>query len=201
VLELKVLQAVRLKGRISTDDLAATIDEDDAAIAESVDSLTESGLLIANKTVRLSAEGRGRLAELLSDERASANLASIAAGYDEFKSVNSDFKALVSAWQLRDGEPNDHQDAVYDRQVLERLQDVHERVLPIIATVSGQLPRVGFYADKLERAYVKVRSGDTAWLTRPIVDSYHTVWFELHEELIVASGLTREQEAAAGHAQ
>jgi hypothetical protein len=46
----------------------------------------------------------------------------------------------------------------------------------------------------------KVKSGDTTWLARPIIDSYHTVWFELHEELIAASGLTREEEARAGHA-
>jgi hypothetical protein len=46
-----------------------------------------------------------------------------------------------------------------------------------------------------------VKSGDTTWLTRPIIDSYHTVWFELHEELILAAGLTREDEAKAGHAQ
>jgi hypothetical protein len=34
-----------------------------------------------------------------------------------------------------------------------------------------------------------VASGETIWLTRPIIDSYHTVWFELHEELIAATGL------------
>jgi hypothetical protein len=34
-----------------------------------------------------------------------------------------------------------------------------------------------------------------------IIDSYHTVWFELHEELILATGLTREDEAKAGHAE
>ncbi len=33
-----------------------------------------------------------------------------------------------------------------------------------------------------------------------MIDSYHTVWFELHEELIALSGLTREDEAAAGRA-
>jgi hypothetical protein len=37
-------------------------------------------------------------------------------------------------------------------------------------------------------------------LTRPIIDSYHTVWFELHEELIQAAGRSREDEAKAGHA-
>jgi hypothetical protein len=56
------------------------------------------------------------------------------------------------------------------------------------------------YRAKLDEALVKINDGDTAWLTRPIVDSYHTVWFELHEELIGAAGLTRQDEAEAGHA-
>jgi hypothetical protein len=47
----------------------------------------------------------------------------------------------------------------------------------------------------------KLKAGDTMWFTRPIIDSYHTVWFELHEELILVAGLTREDEAKAGHAQ
>jgi hypothetical protein len=33
-----------------------------------------------------------------------------------------------------------------------------------------------------------------SWLTRPMVDSYHTVWFELHEELIGMAGRTRSAE-------
>jgi pyruvate,orthophosphate dikinase len=32
------------------------------------------------------------------------------------------------------------------------------------------------------------------------VDSYHGVWFELHEDLIQLSGRTREEESAAGRA-
>jgi hypothetical protein len=47
----------------------------------------------------------------------------------------------------------------------------------------------------------EVRSGEVAWFARPIIDSYHTVWFELHDELIVATGLTREAEARAGDAE
>jgi hypothetical protein len=77
---------------------------------------------------------------------------------------------------------------------------VHHRVTPIIATVATQLPRLGNYSVKLHSALEKVHAGETTWLTRPIIDSYHTVWFELHEELIIAAGLTREQEAQAGHA-
>jgi hypothetical protein len=47
----------------------------------------------------------------------------------------------------------------------------------------------------------KVKNGETAWLARPLIDSYHTVWFELHEELISAVGLTREEAARSGDAQ
>ncbi len=54
---------------------------------------------------------------------------------------------------------------------------------------------------KLSAALEKIRAGDTSWFTRPLVDSYHTVWFELHEELIGAAGLTRDDEARSGDAE
>jgi hypothetical protein len=73
-------------------------------------------------------------------------------------------------------------------------------VTPIVELVGKQLPRLGNYSEKLAAALEKVQAGETTWLTRPIIDSYHTVWFELHEELILAAGLTRESEAQAGHA-
>lgn len=199
MIELKTLQRVRLKGRVSLDDLVAGVDEDKAAIAETVTRLIDADLLIDGKTLRLSQSGRVRLDALLAAERRSADADAIAAAYRQFRSVNSDFKALVSEWQLRDGQPNLHDDDDYDAAVLVRLGDVHQRVAPIIAAAAQQIPRLWAYRRKLDAAYTKVRSGDRAWLTRPLIDSYHTVWFELHEELIGAAGLTREEEAEAGH--
>lgn len=114
--------------------------------------------------------------------------------------MNNDFKALVSDWQLKDGQHNDHTDKRYDDAVLARLDTVHEAVMPIVAAAASEVPRLSTYADKLAAALARVQSGDLPWLTRPVMDSYHTVWFELHEELIGASGLAREEEAAAGHA-
>lgn len=199
--ELAVLQAVRLKGRVRPDDLAATLAADIAAVTDTIGRLTDDGLLVDGPTVRLTPDGRARLAELLAAERQPADSAVIATAYDEFRSVNLDFKALVTDWQLRDGQPNDHKDAGYDAGVLARLDDVHGRVLTIIAPVAGQLPRLGAYPTKLTTALERVKAGENAWLTRPLIDSYHTVWFELHEELILAVGLTREQAARSGDAQ
>lgn len=199
--ELAVLQAVRLKGRVSEADLAVTLDEDPSAIAAPMQALIESGLLIAGRTLRITSEGRARLAELLAEERSGIDAATVAAAYDEFRAVNADFKALVSDWQLKAGQPNTHDDADYDAAILARLDAVHEHAAPILETVITQLPRLRAYADKLDAALTRVAEGDVVWLTRPIIDSYHTVWFELHDELILATGLTRAAEAKAGHAQ
>lgn len=198
--QLTVLQALRLKGRVQEPDLAATVGADPAALAPSIAELTGAGLVAEGKLLKLTPEGRDKLAELLATERASIDSAALAQAYSDFRSVNNDFKALISDWQLKDGQPNDHTDKGYDDAVLARLDTVHETVMPIVAAATVQVPRLSTYGDKLVAAIARVKAGDLPWLTRPIMDSYHTVWFELHEELIGASGLTREEEAAAGHA-
>ncbi|HEX4391742.1 MAG TPA: MarR family transcriptional regulator [Mycobacterium sp.] len=191
--ELSVLQAVRLKGRVGRDDLAATLGEDRFDV---IDRLVDSGLLLDGPTLRLSPEGRGRLEGLLADERSHVDEAAVLAAYGEFRSVNAEFKPLVTDWQLKDGRPNTHEDAGYDAAVLARLDDVHGRVTPIIAAAAAQLPRLDRYSVKLQIALDNIRAGETMWLARPLIDSYHTVWFELHEELILAAGRTRETDDA-----
>lgn len=202
--ELTVLQAVRLKGRVRPGDLAATLNEAPADVTTIVEQLTAAGLLADGTTVQITPAGRARLAALLDEERRHADHSALAAAYDDFRSVNADFKSVVTDWQLKggpEGSPNPHDDAEYDAAVLARLGDVHARVLPIIEAAAAQLPRLSAYSAKLVVALDKVRGGDTAWVTRPLVDSYHTVWFELHEELITAVGLTREEAARSGDAQ
>jgi hypothetical protein len=202
--ELAVLQAVRLKGRVAPADLAATLGADLDSITRTVERLSASGLLVEGTTLKLSSSGRTRLETLLADERKGIDSAAIAAAYHDFHSVNADFKALVTDWQLKGGpagKPNTHDDTEYDAAMLARLDDVHARVIPIIDAAATQLSRLNAYSSKLLVALGKVKAGETAWLTRPLIDSYHTVWFELHEELIGAMGLTREEAARSGDAQ
>jgi hypothetical protein len=191
--ELTVLQAVRLKGRVSRDDLAATLGDE---VDHRVDALVESALLVDGPALRITPEGRERLEELLRDERRNIDTSAVLAAYAEFSSVNVELKAMVTDWQLKDGQPNPHDDPDYDAAVLGRLDQVHRRITPIVEAVSAQLPRLGRYGAKLQTALDRVRAGETMWLSRPLIDSYHTVWFELHEELIIAAGLTREAEDA-----
>jgi hypothetical protein len=57
---------------------------------------------------------------------------------------------------------------------LTRLDDVHARVMPIIAAAATQLPRLNTYSAKLLAALDKINAGATTWLTKPRIDSHHT---------------------------
>lgn len=185
--ERDVLQTVRLKGRVSATDLAGALGEDASAI---VDRLVADGALHSAPALRLTPAGRERLAELLAAERASVDRAAAEAVYERFTPVNADFKSALSQWQL--GRAGGAADPAGDAAVLASVKDVHQRVTPVIAAAAELLPRLSRYADRLAAALRLAAAGDLAWLSRPLVDSYHTVWFELHEELIGLAGRTRE---------
>ena len=124
---------------------------------------------------------------------------------DDFHAVNDLFKQAVTDWQMKEVEgemvPNEHDDADYDAAVVARLRDeVHVGIAPIIDAVAGAESRFSRYLDRLSVALRAVEGGDAQMVAHPLRDSYHTVWFELHEELIRLSGRNRADEAAAGRA-
>ena len=60
--------------------------------------------------------------------------------------------------------------------------------------------RFATYRVRLAAALEAARGGDGRFVASPRVDSFHGVWFELHEDLIVLAGRTRAEETAAGRA-
>jgi hypothetical protein len=200
--ELAVLRGLRLKGRAGVEDIAAATGLDSGQITPVISRLVDEGEAreVAGNYMLLG-PGRERLTGLLDDERAGVDVDAARRLYDGFTTVNGDFKQLASDWQIRDGEPNDHADAAYDRQVLDRLPSIHERVRPVVDGAAQLVPRLAPYRTRLQAALDRVGAGDHAWLLKPLIDSYHTVWFEFHEELINLAGLSREAEAASGRAE
>ncbi|MCW2831061.1 MAG: pyruvate, phosphate dikinase [Aeromicrobium sp.] len=199
--ELTVLRTVALKGRVTPDLVADTTGLPTDEVAAAASAAVESGRLKDTPNgLRMTPDGRARLQELLADERATIDQSGIAALYEEFNELNSAAKSIFTAWQVRDGEPNDHTDADYDEEVLGRLTAVHEKMAPLVERVAALAPRAGRYGQRLAEAQAKYAGGDHTFVTKPIIDSYHTVWFELHEDLISWAGLTRADEAAAGRA-
>jgi hypothetical protein len=199
---LAVLQTVRLKGRTTAPDVAAARGLDEAGAQSALADLAAGGLTQeANGRHRLTPEGREQLGAWLATEREALDAIAISALYERFTAFNAEFKELASAWQQRDGEINDHTDAAYDQAILGRLAALDERFAPLVADIAAAVPRLRAYPARFAAALEKVRAGDHAWFLRPVIDSYHTVWFELHEDLIGLAGLSREEEAMAGRAE
>jgi pyruvate,orthophosphate dikinase len=150
----------------------------------------------SNGIFRLTPAGRDRVSLLLVDERTHANKAAVLALYEDFCVFNPELKQIMTTWQLKsDGTPNDHRDPDYDTAVLERLLDLHRRCGSLMQRLVQLSPRLATYAVRLTRAAERIAAGDQGYVAKVIIDSYHTVWFELHEDLMSLAGLTRAVEA------
>jgi hypothetical protein len=199
--ELAVLRVLRLKGRAGVEDIATASGVEARQVSWIVSDLTEVGAARELKgNYMLLPPGREKLEGLLEQERAGIDAHAMSEVHESFTGVNLEFKQLATDWQIVDGEPNEHTDEAYDQSVIDRLPAIHERVMPIATRASELAPRLAPYGLRFTSALERVQAGDHAWLLKPLIDSYHTVWFEFHEELIALAGLTREAEAASGRA-
>jgi len=201
---LAVLHGVRLASVAGTETLAArcglTADELEAVLSECLERgwvrRTEGHLAGWSLTRSGRVEGERLLAAQLD---AAGCREEVEAVYGEFLPLNTEALAVCTDWQvvLRDGEPlpNDHTDEAHDRQVLQRLGHLHDRAVPLLDRVAGLLDRFGGYEPRLRTALEHTLAGRTEWFTRPTIDSYHNVWFELHEDLLATLGRRRSDEA------
>jgi pyruvate,orthophosphate dikinase len=194
-----LLQVVAVKGRASHEALCAAVDADaSAAIA----ALETDGLVESTKLgYRVTDSGRARVDELYASEREQAGLV-VHDVYEAFAPINDDVKQIVTDWQMRTigGELtlNDHSDQRHDDNVLSRLRRTDAKVAAALEPLTVAVSRFEIYPRRLQRALALVGDGDHSMLAAPMKDSYHTVWFELHEELIILAGRNRADEAEAG---
>lgn len=136
--------------------------------------------------------GNAEITERLAAELAAAGARdTITKAYNDFLVLNPELLDLCAAWQTRGGStPNDHTDPDYDARVLDRFVDLHGRVTAVCAQLSSALPRFDRYRTRLTRALVRVRAGKLDYVTDNM-ESYHVIWFQLHEDLLVTLGIPR----------
>ena len=202
----EVRRVVGLKGVASADSLVDVLGCGPGQAAAAIAALIAEGAAqeLPGGRIRLTKEALASVDGLF--RRDSARLRNaVEPVMASFHTVDRAFKELVTSWQMReiDGEEvvNDHTDGAYDAAVVVRLgDDIHPRVLAVVEQVSAAEPRLARYGDRLTAALEAVKQGDAQMMAHPLRDSYHTVWFELHEELIRLSGRNRASEAAAGRA-
>ena len=155
-------------------------------------SLTTPGRLRAEGLMARQVEQVGARAELLS-------------AYERFLPLNRRVLQVCTDWQVRVGEDsdsggepghtlNDHGDPSYDLAVLDRLSAIHREAEQLLSAMGAVLARFEPYTRRLANALDRAHRGELDWVTRPTVESYHTVWFQLHEDLLATLGRQRSDE-------
>lgn len=195
-----VMHTLRLRGVCPKETLIEVTGRQADEVEPILQPLEDEGLVKHRSGGRLTGwsltrDGRARHGELLSQDRDAGDLPIVLnPPYERFLEVNQPFIDLCSDWQIRsDGEPNDHSDTAYDAAVLERLEKIHEEGGPAAEEAGASVERFASYAPRLAYAIGRVRDGDHDWFTKPQIDSYHTVWFELHEDLLQSRGIERSE--------
>ncbi len=200
-----MLAAIAIKGFATTDALVEALSASQEQVGAAVGDLESDGLVEpAAGALRLSDAGKSAWAALIARDRHGLGAGRGDVLVDEFVTLDRRVKDIVTAWQMReiDGMQtlNDHADAAYDRDVLARLTalqaDADAWLVPIAPTIS----RFATYRARLARAARQATDGDPRYVASPRVDSYHSIWFELHEDLILLAGRTRAEETSAGRA-
>jgi hypothetical protein len=86
---------------------------------------------------------------------------------------------------------NDHTDWSWDDCVFDELHGLQGRLQPVGEQLAAALARFDGYAERYSAALDRVDRGERAWVAQPKIDSCHTVWMELHEDLLATLGLER----------
>ena len=187
---LELARTVQLKGLCTPERAAAAL----FTAKGRIEKLAEGNTHLFKETPRgfvLTVEGRDWVTENIAVEAGAVNGDAFNDCYLRFLPLNIRLKQIVSAWQATSG--SDRRDEAWSEAVdsVEQLQaDLHS----LVEETAGHVERLQPYNRRFEAAIDAMRAGDESMLASPLKDSYHTVWFEYHEELIVLSGRDRATE-------
>tara|TARA_B110000014_G_scaffold264394_1_gene265603 strand:+ start:12105 stop:12752 length:648 start_codon:yes stop_codon:yes gene_type:complete len=200
---LLILHALRIRGFVQLSEIVISTRLKVEEVESHLDSFKENNLVNYREGRiegwMLTQEGRGRSQQLVTSELESSGFREeINSNYQGFLSSNQRFLSLCTDWQLRtvngEQEINDHSDTAYDEEVIARLVDINSEIQPVCESLADSLNRFEGYSRRFSEALHKVQNNEPEWFTKPMIDSYHTIWFELHENLLVTLGIERTKE-------
>ncbi len=200
-----LIRVLHIKGFATPDALAPVVLSNPATVAPLLESMHDEGLLkMMGEMYQLSEEGKKLGEALMEEDRSNWSPESATSALDDFLELDVRMKEIVTSWQMRevDGDQvlNDHTDEDYDKTVLDQLATLHTEAIGWLAPLLPELERLETYRIRLTRASGEISEGNHSYIASPRIDSYHNIWFELHEDLIQLAGRTREGETEAGRA-
>jgi hypothetical protein len=196
---LLALHGLAIKSAATPEAVATLLGRETGEIQQALDLAVADGHAIGAKgRFMVTPSGRAWLDQTYPEAFAAhRDDSSFTTASDKFERINRDLLALLTDWQSMPagGErvTNAHTDPEYDRAILDRLGDLHDRAAKVLSRLTAAEPRLEEYVRRLDAAYDNALAGQTDYVSGVRVDSYHVVWHELHEDLLRMLGRTREE--------
>ena len=197
-----VLHGLRVLGLASAQRIATRYGLDTGEVEEHLLHLGANGWMAHSRFAdssgwHLTDVGRREDERRLSRELDLAGARETAkATHQRFLPLNDRFGKACTDWQIRptSRDPlasNDHTDWGWDERVFRALDALGRQLTTIIEPSAGALQRFDGYAPRFSAALAKVNTAQPRWIDAPDVDSCHTVWIQLHEDLLATLGIPR----------
>lgn len=182
-----VLQYIAMEGVAETESIVADTEGSESELVETLEDLEERGLVEGDGFWYLTDEGEDHLNELLRQRFTADEIDELESQYAEFESHDLEFKELANAWQ----QANDESER---EELIAALAEFHRDVEAFFASFSESIRNeYETYVADLESALQTLRDGNRDFYTGTEVDSYHTVWFRLHDDLLRTLGKQRDE--------
>ncbi len=202
---LLVAHALHVKGFGTVEDIARITGLTEPQVESQLVPMLERGLAQFREARGLwmpTPEGKQVAADLVARELKDAGVEEgLREAYPAFLELNEQFKALCGDWQMFPGEgdnrpPNDHSNADYDAAIVARLVALDRLAQGCCVSFADHLTRYGPYGPRLTAARERLEAGDHKQFTGVMCGSYHDVWMELHQDLLLTLGIDRADEGS-----
>jgi hypothetical protein len=193
---LLTVHALRLLGFAGTEAIADRYGLDTRDVERLLIDAGAKGWLLRSsfgdtRGWSLTVAGRTENERLLAEELKSAGgKVAVTDVHAKFVPLNADVVEACSRLQLHWlSEGNQRRNGIDEKtrqtftRALASLRDLEVRLTAV-------LPRFSGYTKRLERALANAAT-EPAWLVATDLDSFHRIWFELHEDLIATLGIPR----------
>lgn len=194
------LHGLTLRQLATGEQLADVLGLDAAEIEGHLEQAAADGKVIAARGAYMITPGGRehldtRYPQDFAGERADERLVATLADFEQ--GTNKRMLALMTSWQtITVGgveQPNDHSDADYDAKIVDKLAALHERAAAQLAPFAEADPLTERFISRLGEAMANVDKGDHEYISNVRIDSYHTVWYQMHEHLLRLMGEERDE--------
>jgi pyruvate,orthophosphate dikinase len=147
---------------------------------DTLGALREAGLIESDEIIAPTPAGLEALDRWYAADRSRLGGAQREALLERFRPLDREVKRIASAWQNAVSKDD------WDERLrsIEALTALHEKAAEYFEQTAASLTRFVEFRIQLNEALAKVLDGEADYFVGVDCDSYHTVWFRLHEDLL-----------------